>query len=174
MRTNINISGSTNLGWTLLTQIYSIAMEFIPPTSEEEELVNSLIERLSAENITHTLSRVAVLRFLRGRKGDAEKAFRAIERHIEWRNEHTVDNIDEDYIRKELESGKVVVRGVDLRGRPLVTIKARHHRKDDRDLEQIRKFIIYSLERALVTSNPDEQKMTILFDLSGKKQLANQ
>lgn len=142
-------------------------MDFVPPTSEEEDAVSVLLTRYESEGLNYTFSRTAALRFLRGRKGDLEKGYAAMVRHAKWRIESEVDNIDVEFIRKEVEKRKLVVAGHDKKGRPLVTIYARRHNKDDRDLEQVRQYMIYSLERALQTSNPEEQKMTILFDLTG-------
>lgn len=41
------------------------------------------------------------------------------------------------------------------------------HNKNDRDMEQIEKYIIYNLEEALKQSVPNEQRIIVIFDLSG-------
>lgn len=142
-------------------------MEFVQPSAEEDEMVTQLLARYEAEQLPYVFSRTAALRFLRGRKGEFEKAFNAMIRHVRWRIESNVDNINIDNIKREVEKRKLVVSGVDKRGRPLVTIYARRHNKNERDLEEVRQYMIYSLESALQSSNPEEQKMTILFDLTG-------
>ena len=49
---------------------------------------------------------------------------------------------------------------------PVVTICARRHNKDQRDIDVMKKFIIFTLEKALKKAIPDE-KIVILFDLAG-------
>ncbi len=129
--------------------------------------METLAQKLEESAVTFKFSPTAILRFLRGRKGDPEKAFRGLVRHVQWRNEHDVDNITPEDFPSELEKNKIVVRGHDKSGRPLITVFARRHRTDLRDIDEMRKYIIYTLERAVENANPDEQKMTILFDLTG-------
>jgi hypothetical protein len=142
-------------------------MDFVQPTPEENEIVTALLERYEGENLPYKFTRTAALRFLRGRKGDVEKGYNAMIRHVRWRIESNVENINEEFFKTEVEKKKLVVAGVDKKGRPLVTVYARRHRKDERDLEQVRQYMIFSLERALQSSRPEEEKMTILFDLTG-------
>lgn len=113
-------------------------------------------------------SDIALLRFLRGRKLDVEKAYRALLRHLIWRNENKVDYIDSCFeeIHGELTKRKIFVECFDKMDHPVVTICARRHNKDQRDIDVMKKFIIFTLEKALKKAIPDE-KIVILFDLSG-------
>jgi len=109
----------------------------------------------------------AILRFLRGRQGDKEKAVRAMLRHLKWRSDFKVDSIDPSTIQSEIDKRKIFCESFDICGRPVVTILARNHDKQDRDFETMQKFIIYQLELALKMTRPEEEKTLILFDLNG-------
>jgi uncharacterized protein YeeX (DUF496 family) len=143
-------------------------MTFQPPTAEELRAVDRLKAQLADEQRVR-FTDTAYLRFLRGRKHDEEKALKALNRHLEWRDENSVDRIHENIVsfQTELDSQKVMVHGVDTQGRPSIFIYARRHNKNNRDLEQIRKLIIYTLEDTLKKSRPHEERILICFDLSG-------
>ena len=144
-------------------------MSFQPPNEAELAAVERLKTSLAAHHENHKFSDIAILRFLRGRKGDEEKAFKALNRHLEWREEHDVDNIHSHVhtFDVELKSNKVTVHGNDRNGRPAVFIYARRHNKHARDMDQITKLIIYTLEDILKKTNPQEERMIICFDLTG-------
>jgi hypothetical protein len=59
------------------------------------------------------------------------------------------------------------VEGQDKAGRPVVYIFAQRHDKDNRDISEMKKYIILNLEKALKQTRQDEEKMIIVFDLSG-------
>ena len=119
-----------------------------------------------SESITYNLSDTTILRFLRGRKGDKEKAYRALVRHLEWRKSFNIDYINIDMILDEIATGKILTTGYDVHGRPLITICASKHNMNDRDLNVMQYFIIHVLEKALKKTKPEEEKLVILFDLS--------
>lgn len=146
-------------------------MSFVPPNEEEIEAVNRLKERL-VEDFPEGVGRftdTAILRFYRGRKQDEEKAFKALQKHIEWRNEYDVDNIANhtDKFQHELHAGKFNVEYHDKHGNPTIYVFARKHDKNHRDVEELRLLIIYTLEMILKKGKPEEERMVIAFDLSG-------
>lgn len=113
------------------------------------------------QNITDT----AILRFLRGRKYVEDKAFRAILRHIQWREENLVSSIRPDDIMEEINKKKVIVRGSDKLQRACVYVLVRNHRSDDRNIDTMKKFIIHSLEEAIKNSNPNHEQLILVFDM---------
>ena len=154
----------------------------LPPSREEVETIAELRERLepalsapSSSDGTNKMklstaffTDTCILRFLRGRKYDKERAYRAMLRFFDWRRDNNVDNIDPAYIQREVDSGKISVsdRGrVDKLGRPVVTIIAHKHNMHDRDIDVMKSFIISVLENALRVANPIDEKIVILFDL---------
>ena len=120
-------------------------------------------ERMKKDFFTDT----CILRFLRGRKHDKERAYRAMNRFFEWRRENSVDLIDPSYILKEVDSGKISATDnrFDKLGRPVITIIANKHNMHDRDIDVMKSFIISVLEEALKKTNPIDEKIVILFDL---------
>lgn len=134
---------------------------------EEAELVAQLRTLCQSDVEKFQLSDVTIRRFLRARKGDVESTKRGIERHCQWRIEEKVDEIKEYDVSGEIEVGKIQVYGKDKANRPVVYIFAVRHNKDQRNLEEMKKFIIFTLEKALALTKPDEEKMDIVFDLNG-------
>lgn len=134
---------------------------------EEAELVSAVRTLCQSDVEKFQLSDVTIRRFLRARKCDVQATKRGIERHCQWRVEEKVDEIKEHDISGELQSGKIQVHGKDKSDRPVVYIFAVRHNKDHRDLEEMKKFIIFTLEKALALTKPDEEKMDIVFDLNG-------
>jgi hypothetical protein len=118
--------------------------------------------------VTHKFGDTALLRFYRGRKAVDEDVYKALVRHANWRKENDVDNIANEIYRfqKEMNAGKFVVEGYDTTGRPAIFIHARKHNKNDRDLEELRLLIIYTMETILKRTKPDEERMLICFDLT--------
>ncbi len=146
-------------------------MSFVPPSEAENEAVTRLKEKVITERpeAKDIFTDTAILRFYRGRKGDEEKAYRALLKHLDWRKEHNVNEIHEQthLFENELNSGKIIVDGIDHHGRPAVFIFARKHNKNTRDIEQIKLLIIHTLETILKKAKPEEERIMICFDLSG-------
>jgi hypothetical protein len=65
-----------------------------------------------------------------------------------------------------MNAGKFVVEGYDTTGRPAIFIYARKHNKNDRNLEELRLLIIYTMETIIKRTKPDEERMLICFDLT--------
>lgn len=96
-----------------------------------------------------------------------EKALRGLQKHVEWRAEYHVDEITAESIQSEMDTGRMIVNGFDKNGRPIINIIARRHHKDRRDLNLLGSQIIYTLETVLKNARPDDERMCIVFDLSG-------
>lgn len=134
-------------------------------------MVAKLKQRLhdEAPHLQHQYSDTAVLRFYRGRKCEEDKALRALIKHVEWREANDVSGImaKQEIFKRELKSGKIALNGCDKTGRPAVFIYAAKHDKNDRDLDELKQLIIYTMEMVLQRSQPEEERMVIVFDLSG-------
>ena len=143
-------------------------MVFIEPTEEEIAAVNELKNKLKESEIEFEISQltdISILRFYRGRQRDFDKAHRAIIRHIEWRVENKVEEITPESIHNEIAAGKIYTSGKDHNGSSLITVIAKNHNKDKRDIQEIKKFIIYNIETAIKCTNPATEKLAIVFDL---------
>jgi hypothetical protein len=148
-------------------------MAFKQPSEVELAGVQRLKDRLaaSAPPVAHNFGDTKLLRFYRGRKGVDEDAYKAVVKHVQWRIDNNVDRISQEAhkFQKEMDSGKFVVQGYDKTGRPAIFIYAAKINKYDRDLEQMRLLIIYTMEEVVKRTKPDEERMLICFDLTGFK-----
>ena len=73
-------------------------------------------------------------------------------------------------VKDEIASGKVFIQGVDKAGRPCMYVIAAKHLTSERDVDQCKRFICYSLDRAIEHIDPERNPMgsiTVIFDLRG-------
>lgn len=140
--------------------------KFQSSSSSSSSLTSFFSSASESESLSYKFTDTTILRFLRGRQGDKDKALKAMLRHLKWRSEFKVDSIDPSTIQSEIDKRKIFCESFDKCGRPVVTILARNHDKQDRDFETMQRFIIYQLEVALKMTRPEEEKILILFDLS--------
>jgi len=119
------------------------------PSASEREAVEQLRIILDADpeatTVPYRFTDTALLRFYRGRKGDIEKAHRALVKHLQWRVENEVESITDEDIAVEFDQGKLNVVGFDKHRRPCVFIYARKHNRDKRDLSIIKKYMIKTI-----------------------------
>ncbi len=133
-------------------------MPFIPATDEENATVKELRQRLVETpdlQLTDHITDIAILRFLRGCKGKSEKAYTELVRYIGWRTESGADIIDDHVpkFQRRLDEKLSILGNVDKENRPVVFAFAHKFDNRDRDIEEMRFFIIYILE-SLLTFQP--------------------
>lgn len=141
-------------------------MPFETPTPEELAAVEELRVRIEAEGVKCSLSPVGILRYYRGRKRVMEDAYRAIVRHAQWREENDVDNYRNFDVSVEAQKRKALL-GRDKGGRPVIFVLARRHKTSDRDLDELHRYIIATIEDSINSANPNEQRIVMVFDLAG-------
>lgn len=118
-----------------------------------------------------------LLRFLRARKWDVEKALVMMISTMHWRAEdmHVDDDIvrqgelaaleqsksDDPKIKKEgqdflaqLRMGKSFLHGLDKEGRPMCVVRARLHKQGEQSEESIERFTVYTIETARMLLRP--------------------
>lgn len=146
-------------------------MSFVPPTEEEKLHVESLRNQLFSEfpdlATNSNFSDTTILRFFRGHKGKEASALGGLKRYIKWRADEDVDTIEDrkHEFQKELDGQKCVLGSFDLNGRPASFCFAHRHNASDRNIEEVRKLTIYSLECLRKAAKPDEERFVIAFDL---------
>jgi hypothetical protein len=118
-----------------------------------------------------------LLRFLRARKWDVEKALVMMISTMHWRAEdmHVDDDIikhgelgaleqsrssdpkikkqGEDFLA-QMRMGKSFLHGVDKEGRPLCIVRARLHRQGEQSEESLERFTVYTIETARMFLRP--------------------
>lgn len=126
---------------------------------------------------------VLVLRFLRARKWDVEKAVAMLVSALNWRHErHLEDDIvhkgdsvglaeaqsaDEKSFISQYQSGKAYIRGSDREGRPVFIIKVRLHDPKLQSPESMESFVLHNIETIRTMIRHPNEKSCLLFDLTG-------
>ncbi|KAI9150156.1 CRAL-TRIO domain-containing protein C3H8.02 [Paramyrothecium foliicola] len=140
--------------------------------------------------IKHDHPDAVVLRFLRARKWDVEKALVMFVSTMNWR--HTEMHLDDDIMKngeagaaveeqsgdakskalaqdflKQLRMGKNFLHGTDKQGRPICYVRVRLHRAADQSEASIEKSTVYTIETTRMLLTPPVDTATIVFDMTG-------
>lgn len=124
-----------------------------------------------------------VLRFLRARKFDVEKAVIMMISAINWRDERRIDtelvftgesvglkenpSMDDKGFIQQYRSGKSYVRGTDKGGRPVYIIRARLHDPALQSPEAMETYILHNIESIRVLVKAPYDQVCLIFDLTG-------
>lgn len=107
-------------------------------------------------------------RYLRAFK-EVDAAFQAILKTNKWRVEYDVASLTDQnpIIKSLLEQKKArVLKHRDMSGRPVIYIPARNHNANNRDIDELTKFIVYCLEEACKKCFEEVvDNLCIVFDL---------
>ncbi|KAI0148710.1 CRAL/TRIO domain-containing protein [Xylariaceae sp. FL1272] len=124
-----------------------------------------------------------ILRFLRARKWDVEKAMMMLVSAINWRDERDImqtiihsgedvalkDNPSEDEkaFITQYGSGKSYVHGTDKEHRLVYIIKVRLHDPKLQSPQAMESYILHNIESLRVLMHPPNDKCCLIFDLTG-------
>lgn len=110
----------------------------------------------------------SLTRYLRAFK-TVDAAFQAILKTNKWKKEYDVASLNEDHpaVKSNSALNKArVLRHRDMQGRPVIYIPAKNHSVNDREIDELTKFIVYCLEEASKKSFEDViDNFCIVFDL---------
>ncbi|KAH7394084.1 hypothetical protein DE146DRAFT_698282 [Phaeosphaeria sp. MPI-PUGE-AT-0046c] len=139
--------------------------------------------------VKHDHPDALLLRFLRARKWDVEKALIMMISTMHWRLDemHVDDEIvkngelkamedikatdakvkknSEDFLT-QLRMGKSYLHGLDNEGRPMCFVRARLHRAGEQTEESLERFTVYTIETARMLLRPPIDTATIVFDMT--------
>ncbi|KAF8475934.1 CRAL-TRIO domain-containing protein [Kalaharituber pfeilii] len=120
-----------------------------------------------------------MLRFLRARKWDVEKALVMMVGTMQWRaNEMKVHEVvlkgesgaiaagDEDFM-KQLRMGKSFLHGRDKHGRPICHVRVRLHKAGDQSEESLERYTVYIMETARLMLSNHSDTAAVVFDMTG-------
>ncbi|KAF0525728.1 CRAL/TRIO domain-containing protein [Gigaspora margarita] len=125
---------------------------------------------------------VILLRFLRARKWDVEKAIIMYISTLKWMLQTNVRDIVEGgeeglenyFAGKDLEglkhqftSGKSFARGTDKDGRPVCYVNVRYHKKDEQSFEVLQKYTIYIMETTRLMMEAPVETGCLVFNMAG-------
>lgn len=149
------------------TAAYKAALANIPP----EEL-----RRAFWGMVKHDHPDALLLRFLRARKWDVEKALIMLISAMQWRVKEA--SVDDDIMKNgelaaletsksdaknkkdaedfmtQLRMGKSYLHGLDIEGRPICHVRARLHKAGDQSDETLERFTVYTIETARMLLRP--------------------
>lgn len=120
-----------------------------------------------------------LLKFIRARKYNTDKAMSMIAHSMHWRvGETKVDEIlcggeraayenNENGIIKNLELQKAIISGQDKQGRPIILARPRLHYAHDQTEKEMEKYCLLVIEQARLFFRNQVDTATILFDLTG-------
>ncbi|KAL2150486.1 hypothetical protein VTH82DRAFT_7049 [Thermothelomyces myriococcoides] len=123
---------------------------------------------------------VLVLRFLRARKWDVDRAVAMLVSAVGWRHERRLeadvirrgdspDESDDDHkgFLAQYRSGKAYVRGSDRERRPVFVIRVRLHDPKQQSTAAMERFVLHNIETIRATLRYPREKACLIFDLTG-------
>ncbi|KAL8376706.1 hypothetical protein RB595_007701 [Gaeumannomyces hyphopodioides] len=140
--------------------------------------------------VKHDNPDALMLRFLRARKWDVERAlvmfissisWRATDAHIDdeimrWgeggaaedadKGEGDAQKLGQDFM-KQMELGKSLIHGVDKAGRPICLVRVRIHKAGEQCEESVERYTIFLIETTRLLIKPPVDTATIIFDMTG-------
>ncbi|KAJ1327541.1 CRAL/TRIO domain-containing protein [Microdochium nivale] len=124
-----------------------------------------------------------VLRFLRARKWDVEKALVMMITMTEWRGQHNVDSIvvkggegvglkekrtdDEEGLLLQYRLGKSFIRGLDNDNRPVYIVKPRLHSQKTQTARAMELYVLHTVESMRMLVKDPYDTSCLIFDLTG-------
>lgn len=139
------------------------------PVSEED--LKDLKERMKLivdADPSQYHNEFSLRRYLRAFK-TTDAAFQGILKTNKWRKEYDVASltIDSPLVKKHLEAKKAcVLKHRDMVGRPIIYIPAKNHNANDRNIDELTKFIVHCLEEACKKCFEEViDNLCIVFDL---------
>ncbi|KAJ4365633.1 phosphatidylinositol transfer protein csr1 [Neocucurbitaria cava] len=154
----------------------------IANTSPEE------LRRAFWSMVKHDHPDALLLRFLRARKWDVDKALVMMISTMHWRLEEM--HVDDDIVKNgelaalqttdgdakakknaadfltQLRMGKSFLHGLDKEGRPMCFVRARLHKAGEQTEESLERFTVYTIETARMLLRPPIDTATIVFDMT--------
>lgn len=119
-----------------------------------------------------------LLRFLRARKWDVQKALAMMVVTMKWRvKEGNVAGVirrgevgaiaeNDDGFMKQLRMGKSFLHGVDKEGRPICHVRVRLHKQADQTEESLERYNIYIMETARLMLRTPVDTACVIFDMT--------
>ncbi|CAG7927249.1 unnamed protein product [Penicillium olsonii] len=113
------------------------------------------------------LTRECLLRYLRATKWNVSEAETRLLSTLTWRREYGLEKLTPEYISIENETGKQVILGYDIHGRPCLYLlpSNQNTEKSDRQLEHL----VFMLERAIDLMGPDQETIALLVNFNETK-----
>ncbi|KAJ5098620.1 hypothetical protein N7532_005621 [Penicillium argentinense] len=113
------------------------------------------------------LTRECLLRYLRATKWNVAEAETRLKATLTWRREYGMEKLTADYISVENETGKQVILGYDIHGRPCLYLlpSNQNTEKSERQIQHL----VFMLERVIDLMGPDQETLALLVNFNETK-----
>ncbi|CAI7589578.1 hypothetical protein N7533_002970 [Penicillium manginii] len=144
---------------------------FLKTVSGWTTIPNTAAKDASSSPITDDermwLTRECLLRYLRATKWNVAEAETRIKATLTWRREYGMEKLTPDYISIENETGKQVLLGYDIHGRPCLYLlpSKQNTEKSERQVQHL----VFMLERVIDLMGPDQETLALLVNFSDTK-----
>lgn len=114
------------------------------------------------------MTRECLFRYLRATTWKVDQAATRLRNTLVWRREYGTDKFTADYISPENETGKQVILGWDVDGRPCCYLRPskQNTERSDRQIEHL----VYMLERTIDLMPPGQEMLALLINFAETKQ----
>eukprot|EP00244_Chara_vulgaris_P011738 TRINITY_DN5924_c1_g1_i1.p1 TRINITY_DN5924_c1_g1~~TRINITY_DN5924_c1_g1_i1.p1 ORF type:complete len:359 (-),score=61.19 TRINITY_DN5924_c1_g1_i1:25-1101(-) len=138
-------------------------------STEEARLVADLRKAVEAKGgSTKDASDATMLRFLRARNLNADKAAIMWCNFVKWRATFVpLGHIPESKCQNELVQKKTCLQGWDKQGRPLVVVQLAKHKASKRSLEEVKCTTVYCADKICASMKPGLEQFSVIVDLAG-------
>lgn len=122
----------------------------------------------SADPSSKDLDDFMIRRFLRARDLDIDKASALLLKYLGWRRAFMPNGyISASEIPNELAQNKLFMQGQDKKGRPITVVYGARHKPYKGNLEEFKRFVVYSLEKICASMPGGEEKFISIADIEG-------
>lgn len=113
------------------------------------------------------LTRECLLRYLRASKWNVSDATTRLQRTLTWRREYGMEKLTADYISPENETGKQILLGYDIHGRPCLYLlpSNQNTEKSDRQIQHL----VFMLERVIDIMGPGQETLALVVNYNDSK-----
>ncbi|KAL8867751.1 MAG: hypothetical protein Q9174_005458, partial [Haloplaca sp. 1 TL-2023] len=112
------------------------------------------------------LTRECLLRYLRATRWDVDQAAQRLLATLTWRHEYGLEKHTPEYISPENATGKQVLTGYDIAGRPCLYLNP-SKQNTERSNKQV-EHLVYMLERTLDVMPPGQETLALLINFMKK------
>jgi hypothetical protein len=139
-------------------------------TEESNRELNEKFDELKLklagqEGLEHNFTDVTIARFLRGRKLKVDDALKALVDYANWRKANAADQVTADMCSNIIKKRFAYMHGKDKVKRPVLYNFVERFDRNDRDITEVKNFIIYTLD-GVVRESPETEQLTLVYDMT--------
>ncbi|XP_043692405.1 phosphatidylinositol transfer protein 3-like [Telopea speciosissima] len=136
--------------------------------NEQQAKINEVRQLMGpiADKLPNLCSDASILRYLRARNWNANKACKMLKETLKWRLDYKPEKICWEDVAREAETGKIYSSGyLDKYGRTVLVMRPGFQNTTS-TRGQI-KYLVYCMENAIMNLAPDQEQMVWLIDFQG-------